>query len=601
MSIPSFSNIDRWLFERMEGNLSTEQLAQLQAFLLKHPELDVDQDTWERAKVDAEEYVFPNQQRLLKRERIGWYAISGYSAIFCVILIGFFSQYSGLDKLSTSQAIDQNSAQNTPSLVKSSQKISTQKVTVSHPEIVISTKKSYNKTVETSTSFPSVGNLSSFKTSNSANLTNDLFNNFENTENQDFSAEVQENFQEIKNLGEESNLVLPENLNTLPLVSKPEESTFEAFSLEENLEEIQNKNSDIKENKLVQKEDELIQIAQESTVSIKSSKLDYGYTMHNKMRKIGRSIQRMMDNPIALKNRKDTYYHVPGMQAMDVNFGSAGTMLATRVQTVSRAQWLGQENQQIMNQLSIDGYSYGMRGGVGFQFNHNYYGTGGIENYHAALLYSPKFSIARNVLLEPSIRFKMGNKSVNSGQLQSGSFVEYDRMNSKLFYSPGEQPIGKSLWYKDLGLGLMVNTKWFYVGIQGDNLLEHYDNIYSNNLEDPRRAGKHFVATIGTDYESKKEKTTLSPYFVYQKQEKLEEGWLGLNFRYHWLMAGAAISTHLEPALSLGLNFDHFMLSYNADYTYSQVLNKNNLSHQLTVRFLTKPSRFGQRLLNQAL
>jgi type IX secretion system PorP/SprF family membrane protein len=446
--------------------------------------------------------------------------------------------------------------------------------------------------------------LKAFISSNTTNnLTLNLTRNFENTEKQQFSVEVHENFQEIENSRITSDVTVTErsNLPLSSLVADQNETTLKPDGLEDDLAIAQNKTGELKEIKSIQKEDKLTGVVQEAAITSKSSKLDYGYTMHNKMRKIGRSIQRMMDNPIALKNRKDTYYHIPGMQAMDVNFGSAGTMLATRVQTVSRAQWLGQENQQIMNQLSIDGYSYGMRGGVGFQFNHNYYGKGGIENYNASLLYSPKFSIARNVLIEPSIRFKMGNKSVNSGQLQSGSIVEFDRMNSKLFYSPGEQPIGKSLWYKDLGLGLMVNTKWFYVGIQGDNLLEHYDNIYSNNLEDPRRAGKHFVATIGTDYESKKEKTTFSPYFVYQKQEKLEEGWLGMNFRYHWLMAGAAISTNLEPAASLGLNFDHFMLTYNADYTYSQVLNKQTLSHQLTIRFLTKPSRFGQRLLNQAL
>lgn len=604
MSIPSFSNIDRWLFERMEGNLSTEQLAQLQVFLLKHPELDVDQDMWELSKVDADELVFPNQQRLLKRQGIGWYAVSGYTAIVCVILLGFFIQFSGVKNVTISQVIHPDSTQKTATLPSLHPTKSKKDAAAANSEKDVKIKKSVsNQSVENKSSFSAYGNFSPLKTTISSDLSNNPTRNFDITEKPQYSADVQENFQEVENSGMESVVTVTErsNLNVLPLATVQDETTFKPDRLENKLVIAQNKTNELKEIKVIQKEEKLNGIAQEATISSKSSKLDYGYTMQNKMRKIGRSIQRMMDNPIALKNRKDTYYHVPGMQAMDVNFGSAGTMLATRVQTVSRAQWLGHENQQIMNQLSIDGYSYGMRGGVGFQFNHNYFGKGGIENYNAAFLYSPKFSIARNVLVEPSIRFKMGNKSVNSSQLQSGSIVEYDRMNSKLFYSPGEQPIGKSLWYKDLGLGLMLNTKWFYVGIQGDNLLKHYDNIYSNNLEDPRRAGKHFVATIGTDYESKKEKTTFSPYFVYQKLEKLEEGWLGMNFRYHWLMAGAAISTNLEPAASFGLNFDHFMLTYNADYTYSQVLNKQTLSHQLTIRFLTKPSRFGQRLLNQAL
>ena len=49
MSNPSFSNIDRWLFELNEGNLSPEQVHQLKVFLLQHPELDIDKNMWELA------------------------------------------------------------------------------------------------------------------------------------------------------------------------------------------------------------------------------------------------------------------------------------------------------------------------------------------------------------------------------------------------------------------------------------------------------------------------------------------------------------------------------------------------------------------------
>jgi hypothetical protein len=145
----------------------------------------------------------------------------------------------------------------------------------------------------------------------------------------------------------------------------------------------------------------------------------------------------------------------------------------------------------------------------------------------------------------------------------------------------------------------MVNTKWFFVGVQADNLFQHYDNIYSSSQTDLRKAGRHFVATLGTDYESSKENLSISPYIVFQKQENLAEAWLGANVRYHWLTIGGAISSSLEPAVSIGLKFNRFMVAYNADLTTSQMLNKANLSHQITFRFLSKPSRVGQRLINQ--
>jgi hypothetical protein len=183
--------------------------------------------------------------------------------------------------------------------------------------------------------------------------------------------------------------------------------------------------------------------------------------------------------------------------------------------------------------------------------------------------------------------------------VSNGEVVEYDRMNPQAFSTGMMEPFGKNLWYKDLGLGLMVNTKWFFAGIQGDNLFEHYDNIYTNDPSDPRRVGKHFVATVGTDYESSRENFMLSPYAVYQQQEDLEEAWIGFNMKYHWITLGGAISNKLEPAASIGVKFDHIMIAYNADYTQSGMLNNSGLSHQLTIRFLSKPSRVGQRLLNQ--
>ena len=559
MSNLSYSNIDRWLFELVEGNLSPEQIAQLESFLMQHPELDVDKDMWELAKVDKQEHVYQHQQKFIKRRPVGIYMAFGFVSLAIVISLGFLNFYSSQPfgaKLNTQVMTSVNKVGKFETINSLSKKAP------------LNNQKQYdgiNHNIISATSYnsPSFGNNLSFNNNTAFNSTSNVATNLKDVSN----CEV-----------DKTTLTIAENTFGL-----------ESFETEK-----------VKEISFVQIDKDFALKSKDNNLSSKRfAQSDYKMSFRAKLNKIGRSIQRMMDNPVALKNTKDPYYHVPGMQSMDVNFGSVGTLLATRVQTVSRAQWLGEDNQQLMNQLSIDGYSYGMRGGLGFQLNQNYYGKGEIVNYNASLIYSPKFSIARNVVLEPSVRFKMGNKAINSAQIQAGSAVEYDRMNQQEFQIFGTEPIGKSLWYKDLGLGLMVNTKWFYVGIQQDNLLRHFDNIYSSDITNPRRVGKHFIGTIGTDYESKKENLTVSPYIVYQQKEALSEGWLGVNCRYHWLTVGGAISSNLEPAASIGLKFNHFLIAYNADYTYSQYLNGKGLSHQLTLRFLTKPSRIGQRLLNQ--
>ena len=325
------------------------------------------------------------------------------------------------------------------------------------------------------------------------------------------------------------------------------------------------------------------------TASNRFSSTDYKESFSSRLSKAKRALTRMMDNPVALKNLKDPYYHIPALQSMDVNFGSVGTLMATRIQTLTRAQWLGEENQQFMNQISVDGYAYGLRGGVGLQLNNGYYANGQIMNSNAALTYSPKFSVNRNILVEPSIRFKMGNKSLNSSKITDIGLAEMDRGNVHEFYPSGSAPIGKDLWYRDMGLGLMVNTKWFFVGVQGDNLFKHYDNVYSNSTD--KRAGTHFIATIGTDYESQRENIGLSPYIVYQKNEQLSEAWLGLNARYEWFTVGAAVSSKADLVGSVGLKFKRFAVNYNMDYTHSYLFDKQIISHQLSLRFVAFSKR----------
>jgi type IX secretion system PorP/SprF family membrane protein len=555
----------------MEGNLSPEQIAQLESFLLQHPELDVDKDVWMEALVDNSEMVYPNQDKLVRRRPVGLYMSMGFASIAILLSLGaymYFNPDFQKDVQLAKHEMDDRFQLPMKSTQEIKKSISSKERLLEPADIAGDQKQHLSNSTYTASIYEvnqTLGHGQTSKRTISKNKESHRFTSIESSE--DLTG-----------------------LNKVLEVNQPKRDLISLGQID--LERIQTKDP--------VKIDPLTFSTSTSTSrgTQRYSGNEYKVSFNSRLHKIGRSLQRMLDNPVALKNLRDPYYHVPGMQAMDVNFSAVGTMLATRIQTVSRAQWLGEDNQQVMNQISVDGYSYGMRGGLGFQLNHNYYGKGGIENYNASLTYSPKFSVARNITIEPSLRFKMGNKKLNTAALNVGDLIEYDRMNAQGYSLNGAVPYGKSLWYKDLGLGLMVNTKWFYAGIQGDNLFQHDDNIYSGDINDVTKVGRHFVATLGTDYQSIKEHVTISPYIVYQKQGNLNEAWLGANLRLKWLTVGAAVSSNLEPAASLGLKFEHFAITYNADYTNSQLLNQRSLSHQVTLRFVTKPSRIGQRLLN---
>ena len=625
MSNPSFSNIDLWLFELAEGNLSSKQIEQLELFLLQNPEIDVDRDVWEMAKVGKKSVAFPDEEKLIKKRPVGWYIVGSLALTSVIALLWYFvPQINGQHDL-VARNTDRKEVR-VFVINKDPNRVST---SVNETNVVFHQTAEFNPTLVESGN-PDLMNQNAFQ----ANDIQDVSENVRGVQSSYSSIGMQDEniitgFSEIQNeqtelsgnnetdqlianngiesgveiqehnLGTEELSFTSYDVNSLPIIKaqqvnlneQPDPSTMVINNEQVIFQE------EVTAHHLSEYESKTENFNGHNTNAHQTFSSGYRTSFKSKLNVLGRRIQRMMDNPVALKNFKDPHFHVPGMLPTDINFSSTGTMLSARVQTLSRMQWMGQENEQLMNQLSFDGYAYSIRGGIGLQLNHGLYRSGGVSVAGAAITYSPKISISRQISVEPSLRFKMGNKTLANSKMQGVSQVEIDRGNDLAFY-PEKVPIGKMLWYQDLGVGLMVNTEWFYAGIQVDNLFRHYDNIYDVNIESARRSPNHFVATVGTDWVSRKENLSLSPYIVYQNYGDLSEAWAGANFRMSWFTLGASVSSALEPAASIGLKFDHFALTYNADYTKSVMTGTKSLSHQLSLRFVSKPSRFGKRLLN---
>ena len=559
MSNPSFSNIDQWFFELQEGNLSPQQVAQLKLFVLQHPELEVDKDMWELAFVKASPLSYPNKKALERKRPVVFYWTAS-SAALIVLSLGLISLLSEEEATAVGSVhrttLHQHDFGNQQSNhYSSSNRSNRANIEGQLNQLVISSPK--------------------FNNPNTAILT---FNS--NVGNTGLEGETSDySFQNSATSGQVDKTDT-KNLQKAHL--SPKHNFYLAELNRENTLDQDKDHNEIADWKL-----------RRSSVNHSNHS---SHSFSSKMRQLRRTIERMIDNPIALKNLKDPHYHVPGMQAVDINFGAVGTLLATRVQTTSRYQWMGNDNEQLSNQLLIDGYSYAMRGGVGLQVIQSNYHQNSIQSTYAALTYSPKFSVSKNVTVEPAVRFKMGNSRINPNEFEADQAIEFERKNTTHFYSDLEAKKGKSLWFKDLGASVMVNTKWFFVGAQFDNLTRHENNIFNSNSNE--RSSIHSVFTLGTDYQSKNKNLRFSPYLIYQNYSQLSEAWLGANFGIKWFNVGAAVSSNLEPAASIGVKFDHFALTYNADYTQSAMISNHALSHQLTLRFNTKPSRIGQRLLN---
>lgn len=574
MSKLSFENIDRWLFEWGEGNLSPKQIEELQAFLDSHPELAADVDSWNDASVTPENVSFPNVSSLEKDRKIApfWMGVSAASLIFILAFGGMWMLRN------PTKAIY---AENELNLVKEDiVKISLDDINKSRFYTSENTIENSNGTREIESNDRLWNSISSKKNQNLASTKLNISNSEDNIAQTNADNSSNGNIEDQN----QSEYVIENEIETFNKEMYDEQYANVVASLSPS------KNSNSQDGDFYETDEDL---ANNSSGNTSKSALQ---KFSSKVNSFARKVKRMADNPVALTNTKDPIYLIPGKLPSDISFSSAGNLIAPRVQALSRVQWLGEEDQQLMNRLSVDGYVYALRGGIGVDVSYNNYADNTIQNFEAAVTYSPKFSVNKNLMVEPAIRLKMGNDRISASSNKIGSQIEFERRNTKQLFEAGETPIGSSLWYRDLGVGATVHSKWFFVGANVDNILEHSNNIYSNDIESESRAPLDFNATVGTEYLSRRN-MLLSTYLTYQNYGSLKELWLGANITVAKMFAGLAINNNLEPAASIGLKANNFMLLYGADYMKNSIQNESYLSHQVTVRVRFKPSPMNRRFL----
>ncbi|RFC55392.1 type IX secretion system membrane protein PorP/SprF [Brumimicrobium aurantiacum] len=584
MSNPNFENIDRWFFEYTEGNLTASQENQLMSFLELHPELMSELNIWESSKVKAPVNTSVNTAPLIKKAPVllrpiplafvSFLALISIWLGYSVIPVSPLYVQTNIDAkiIETDEETEFLFAQRNQSQDQDDENDSQHHTTSENINNNFK-KTNLSSSIVESTTFNSAINKSSSKSELKKNLT-------------DKKQSDKPNFDEFyKTISKD--LIIDEFAYNEELNAEVRTNDLEKITnyLTKRIDKGQGSTS-------------IEKIAQNTTrKSGQNSSLAKQSSLKKSINKTLRKIKRMADYPLALQNTKTPYFHAPMMTGYKANFAMVGNAPGNRIQATSRSQWTDSENSQLLNTLSWDGYIYAIRGGLGVEVNYNNYKNNELNNYSAAITYSPKFSINKKVSFEPAINFKMGVINLNQESEIIGNSIEVNRNNVVPLFDEQEVANGSQLWYRDLGLGFMINTKSFYAGFNADNIGRHNNNYFSSDIHKEYKSDIYYTAIIGTEYAARTKELKLSGYGLYQKYGNLEEFWLGTNIRYEWLHLGVAANDELDWAGTLGTTFNRLNINYNVDYTQSRLLNKQILSHQLSVRVLLKPSRYAAKFL----
>ena len=560
MTSPNFENIDLWLFDYVEGNLSVYQKELLENYILNHPELEIDLDMWNMAKMPVVETLAHDLQLKKKREnRYAYYTTSIISAII-ILLIGKSNEtYNlNLDLNKSIQTSDLQIEKNKHDVSKDTYKINSKKPI----STLVKTEPSVIENEIQITQRVSVSGLAN------TNTTSKLQQTFISPNKAPVNSNTGQYPSSKKELQEEGISVLAINPIKLPIQLKGVVNSQSHSSIE---------------------------LSQSTEVSNKKSLGLNGIRLNTKS--LFNKIDRVLSKSIAFSNYRDHFYLIPGMASNNVNLSATGSTSQTRFLSTSRARWYTTSNEKLSQEISLDGYARSIRSGIGAQVNYDTYANGTIQDWNAALIFSPKIALSRNISLEPVARIKIGNKILDANKAENNSVSLYNNENPQTFAFDTAQNIGRKLWYRDLDAGFTINTKVLYIGFQAENLLNHVENLYQNEQSSTNTIPTTYSVLAGTQYLSRNEKISFHPYIYMRSNLNRTSYYTGFSFDLDKLFIGASYGTDDEYSGSLGLSLNRFALLIQTTRAYQPQLNQNLFTHQLTLRINSPMSKKTRRYI----
>lgn len=534
MKIPR--NFDRWMFDYKEGNLSQSEINYFEQHMADNPQLSQDIDAWDNSYVKKESIAYPGMANLQKEKKFG--AFYGWAASVALVIISSLGSFYYISS-------DTNPIYSLRDSDFGLFELNSDELTFETTALA-STNNDFvdnSEDVESST-FSNTSNQSAVNNSVSANQTQSV---------QDKSSILEENY-----LGEGKN-----NLNII----NDEISKIESSQKDDHTASYKN-NPNFSPNKIKSK---------------KKSNSKYG-TLGYKLKKIVRSIEKMSGYPVGLTNLKDPDLLIPNNNLLDFNGGFTGGFGTPRIGARYRNQWLGESNNLQSTYLNFDTYAKSLRGGLGVVFNRDDFNNGTFTDNRISVFYSPKFALTRKIYFEPSIKMTLGLMTLNSSQLSPNTELEIERGRIIKTLPLNDLPTANNLWYKDYGLGFVLNADKFYVGFQADNLAKHDQSVYNSS----ESSAIKYSAILGMDYQSRNKQTTLSPFVSYYNNNGVNELWGGVNMKYQAFTIGGAYSNKNEYSASLGLKLKTFKLIYQYDRTHSFLADEKLGSHTIGIRINTK-------------
>jgi hypothetical protein len=540
---PTLENIDQWLFDALEGNLSPAQEQALEDFIAQNPELELEQQAWLKTNYAASEVTFEPKAALYRKKKFGYKPFAAAAILLLLLAVGFYQNQESPSK---------------GTLSKSTSKGTLSKGISQHTTTSPSTSAPSTTTLSSTPSTPLVSStpLISSTPPISSNPTTTEVSLLSNTVSLSTSASSSP----LVSLNPVTNLATLKPLAAGQITGYRTDLRFEALAgVESELE--------LKNNFHLPALQRVSQFAQKE---------------------------------LGLSNNQTYDLLLPGKSNIDANISSVGTLSQTRFQSSSIARGGTSSEQRLMGQqFSIDGYSRNLRAGFGLQGSYKQYAGAAITDYEIGLIAAPKILVNRFIVLEPAARLRLGARYANADKLQTLSYIEFENADLRAIQIDSTQAVGRRLFYKDLDLSLAIQTPILFVSAQLENTFKHF-NYAMGNEQTPSnsRAVQQLTVSLGTQYASRNEKMRIAPYVQFRSNRLATQYLVGLQMNVNKWQLGASVADNKQYQAALGYIGKHSAIILQSCQQQLLTLNAPSYFHQVTFRFYSQPSRKARRYIS---
>ena len=627
-------NIEKWMFDYFEDNLTMHERIEFERFLEANPQFESELELWEDSYSSVTDYpvyevpstlikksVFPNKTFIYA---LGLLLLLG-STVGIVSVLNEWNRTGELSGLTTIEQVEKEvtlnndfSSNHTPA-----------KTFINKPVIEeaiideeISTQTSYS-----SSNIPTSNKHSTTQIINvnkkSSNLTNQSLSTIKNQTSSIGEKRIQEEENSTKKLsplipafeksssGKQQELAV-KSTTEKELLNQQNTGTFNAYkmkalavpefdkSLVEFVEENEKSNQkysylDFQRNQKTERKKPV----QPKDIKVKDRENNFWdnfaliggvfYKNDDKIKATKKSkfLNKFKNKELALTNTHDPIFMKTNSNPIENNLALVGGLEMTRIKANVSNRWRSSNNEQNKALVTADTYFKNINAGVGLTASTKDINRGLVNNTAFGVTYSQRMQLKENSSVNIGVKYDYTTIHKNSFNIDNSVPLEFEQNRLMPFSSTINQEI-KSISH-NFSTAVWYDGQFLYGGMSLDNVktLKKRNNNANEFVEyiNPFK----FAIQLGTDYRrSVYSALIISPQVNYSYELNNSSFWLGSSLKYKRFVTGIGVSTLNAYKVNMGIQGSKVRLIYAFDVSESKAEGKFYGTHEISFRYLLR-------------